>query len=113
MFTTKVDLFSIGTIEVATHTELISKSIHILNLSIIDLIPKQHVELVCVLIINLIIPPNIIKQHLPETFFHPEVGKMIVDETFVQEQVQHLTIAGWTITKEEQLRLDIYHRPAN
>jgi hypothetical protein len=28
---------------------------------------------------------------------------MIVDETPTREQIQDLTIAGWTITKEEQL----------
>jgi hypothetical protein len=32
-------------------------------------------------LVNLVIPPNIIKQHLPETFFYPEVGDMIIDET--------------------------------
>jgi hypothetical protein len=35
----------------------------------------------CVLAINVVIPPNIIEQHLPETFFHPKVGVMIIDET--------------------------------
>jgi hypothetical protein len=84
MFATKLELFSIGTIEVPIHTELISKPVHIPNHSMVDLIPKQFVELVCVLIINLIIPPDIIKQLL-ENFFHPKVGEMIVDETLVQE----------------------------
>jgi hypothetical protein len=28
---------------------------------------------------------------------------MIVDETLAREQVQDLTIAGWTVTKEKQL----------
>jgi len=68
-----------------THTNLISKPIHTPNLSIVDPIPKQLVESVCILIINLIIPPDIIKQHLPEIFFHRKVGEMIVDETLVQE----------------------------
>jgi len=66
MFVTKLDLFSIGTIEVPTHTELISKPVHIPNLSMVDSVPKQHVELVCVLAINLAIPLDIIKQHLAE-----------------------------------------------
>jgi hypothetical protein len=48
---------------------------------IAKLIPKQPIELVCVLIINLATSPNIVKQHLHETFFHPKVGKMIIDET--------------------------------
>jgi hypothetical protein len=103
MFATKLDLFSIGTIEIPTHTELVSKLIHIPNLSLANLVPKQPIELICVLAINLVIPPDIIKQHLLETFFHLEIGEMIVDETFFQEQIQDLTIASWTITKEEQL----------
>jgi len=49
------------------------------------LVPKELVESVCVLTINLAIPPNIIKQHLPETFSHPKVGEMIIDETLVQK----------------------------
>jgi hypothetical protein len=85
MFATKLDLFSIGTIEVPTHIELISKLIYILDLKTTKLIPKQPIELVCVIVVNLNIPPNNIKQHLPKTFFHPKVRDMIIDETFVQE----------------------------
>jgi hypothetical protein len=85
MFATKLDLFSIGTIEVSTHTKLVSKPIHTPNLNTTYPIPKQIVESVCVLIINLVIPLNTIKQHLPETFFHQKIGEMIVDETLVQE----------------------------
>jgi hypothetical protein len=70
MFATKLVLFSIGTIKVYTHTKLVSKPIHPPNLSITDLIPKLLVELVCVLIINLIIPLDSIKQHLADFFFH-------------------------------------------
>ncbi len=66
-------------------------------------VPKQHVKLIGVLVIKLVILPDIIKQDLHETFFHLEVGEMIVDETPTREQIQDLTIAGWTITKEEQL----------
>ncbi len=66
MFATKLDLFSIGTIEVPTHTEVVSKPIHTPNLSITNPIPKQIVESICVLII----PPNTIKQHLPKNNFH-------------------------------------------
>ncbi len=56
-----------------------------------------------VLAIKLPIPLNIVKQHLLETFFHLEVGKMIIDETPTQERIHDLTIRGWTITKQEQL----------
>jgi len=48
MFATKLDLFSIRTIEVPTHTELVSKPIRIPNHSVADLVPKQHVESICV-----------------------------------------------------------------
>jgi hypothetical protein len=37
-------------------------------------------------------PLDIIKQHLLETFFHPKVGEMIVDETPTWKWVQDLTI---------------------
>jgi hypothetical protein len=40
MFVTKLDLFSIGTIEVLTHTKLVSKPIHIPNLSITNIDAK-------------------------------------------------------------------------
>jgi hypothetical protein len=61
MFATKLDLFLIGTIEVPTHIELVFKPIHILDLNKTKLVPKQHVEHICVLAINLAIPPNIVK----------------------------------------------------
>jgi hypothetical protein len=82
VFTTKLNLFSIGTIIIPyIHTKLVSKLNCILNLSIVGHVPKQLVELVCVLFINLIIPPNIVKQHLPETFLHTKKGEMIINET--------------------------------
>jgi hypothetical protein len=37
--------------------------------------------LICVLVVNLAIPLDIIKQQLPEIVFHPKVGEMIIDET--------------------------------
>jgi hypothetical protein len=103
MFATKLDLFLIGTIEVPTHIELVSKPIHIPYLNITKLVPKQHVELICVLTINLVIPLDIVKQHPPKIFFHLEVGEMIINETPIQEQVQDLTIVGWIVIEEEQL----------
>jgi hypothetical protein len=72
MFTTKLDMFSIGTITLPIHMESILKPVCILDLSITKLVPKQLVKLICVLVVNLIIPPDTIKQHLPETFFHPK-----------------------------------------
>jgi hypothetical protein len=85
MFIIGLDLFSIRTIKIPTHIELVSKPVHIPNLSIADPIPKQHVESTCVLDINQTIPPNTIKQHILETLFHPEVGKMIIDKTLTRK----------------------------
>ncbi len=83
MFTIKTNMFYVGTVIESTRIELVSKWICIPNFSITKPIPK-HVELICILIVNLInlvIPPDTIKQHLPKTFFHLEVGEMIIDET--------------------------------
>jgi hypothetical protein len=74
-------MLSIGTIAIPTHTKLVSKVACILDLNTIEPIPKQLVEPICVLVVNLAIPPNIIKQHLLKTFFHLEVGEMIIDGT--------------------------------
>jgi hypothetical protein len=73
MFTTKLDLFSIGTVIVLTHTKLIPKPVYILDIIM--------VEPIDVLTMKLGIPLDIIKRHLHETFFHPKVRKIIVDET--------------------------------
>ncbi len=67
------------------------------------MVPKQLIESICVLVVNLTIPPNIIKQHLLETFFHPEVGEMIIDETPIRKWIQDLTIVGLIVIEEEQL----------
>jgi hypothetical protein len=78
MFATKLDLFSIGTITILTHTKSICKSAYIPNLSIAKQVPKP-IEPICVLVVNLPIPLDIVKQHLLETFFHLELGEMIID----------------------------------
>ncbi len=103
MFATKLDLFSIETIEVPTHIEPIFKLVDTPNLNVAKPIPKQHVEWVYVLAINLVILLDIIKQHMLETFFHLEVGDMIIDETFAWKQIQDLTKIDWTIIEEKQL----------
>jgi hypothetical protein len=46
---------------------------------------KQLIVPIDVLVVEFIIPHDIVKQHLLKTFFHPEVGEMIVDETLVHE----------------------------
>jgi hypothetical protein len=82
MFTTKLILFSVITIAVPTHTKSIFKLVYIPNFSIIESVPKQPIEpMLCVLYVNLAIPLDTIKQHLPKTFFHLEVREMIIDET--------------------------------
>ncbi len=57
--------------------------------------------MLCVLVVNLAIPPDVVKQHLPKTFFHLEVGEMIIDETFVRERVQEQTMINWIVIEEE------------
>jgi len=85
MFAIEFNMFSIRTIEVSTHIELVFKPIHKTYFSIVKSVPKQHVEPICVLVINLATPPNTIKQHLTKTFFHLKVEEMIIDETPIQE----------------------------
>jgi len=53
----------------------------------VEPILKQHVVPIDVLVVKLVIPPDFIKQNLPSTFFHLEVGEMIVDETPAWEQI--------------------------
>jgi hypothetical protein len=101
MFATKLNLFSIRTIPISVHIELILKPVCIPNIIMVDPILKQLVVPVNVLAMKLVIPPDNVKQHLPKIYFHPEVRKMIVDETPTKERIQDLTIARWTITKEE------------
>jgi hypothetical protein len=55
MFATKLSLFSIGNIAILTHIKFFPKSTCILNLNITKLVPKQPIELVCVLVVNLTI----------------------------------------------------------
>jgi hypothetical protein len=85
MFAIELNMFSIGTIVVPTHIELVLKSTFLPNFSIAKPVPKQLVEPICVLVINLTIPPNIIKQCLLEIFFHLKVGGMIIDKTLDRE----------------------------
>jgi hypothetical protein len=58
MFAIEVDLFSIETIAVPTHTKLVPKPVCILYIGIKELIQKQLVKTVGVLTIKLAIPPN-------------------------------------------------------
>jgi hypothetical protein len=55
------------------------------NIVIAKLVLKQPIKPIDVLVVKLIIPPNIVKQHLPKNFFHLEVGEMIINETHVRE----------------------------
>jgi hypothetical protein len=81
MFAKKLYLFSMGTITIPIHIKHVPTPIYIPDLGIVEPIQNQLIKLIDVLVGKLIIPPNTIKQHLLKTFFHSEVGEMIVDET--------------------------------
>jgi hypothetical protein len=85
MFAIELDLFSIGTMTIPTHIKHVAKPIYIPYIVIIELIPKQFVKSIGVLVVKLVMPPNIVQQHLPKTFFCLEVRKMIFDETPAQK----------------------------
>jgi hypothetical protein len=77
MFATKLDLFSIITIIIPTHIKLVFKLVDILDFSIAELVPKQHVELICILTVDLTIPPDIVKQHLLQCSMDEDLRFMI------------------------------------
>jgi hypothetical protein len=87
MFATKLDMFSIGTITIPIHNEPIPIIDCVLNIVTIKLVLKQLVKSIDLLVVKLAIPPNIVKYHLLETFFHAKVGEMIIDETHARERV--------------------------
>ncbi len=99
----ELNMFPIGTITIPIHIELVLKSTFIPYFNITKWDPKQLVETICVLAINLTIPPNVIKQCLLEIFFHLKMGEMIINETLAREQVQNLTIDGLIVIEEGQL----------
>jgi hypothetical protein len=63
----------------------------------------QLVKLVFILHVQIVIPPDIFKQHLPKIFFQPKIGKMEIDETHNWIKVQNLYIARWIVIEKEQL----------
>ncbi len=70
---------------VPIHTKPIPTIDYIPSTIIAKLVIKQPIKSVGVQAMKLVIPPNIVKQHLPKTFFHQEVGEMIIDETPIRE----------------------------
>jgi hypothetical protein len=52
------------------------------------------VELIFILLVQITIPPDTFKQHLPYTFFQPKVGEMEIDKMHAWIRVQNLYIAG-------------------
>jgi hypothetical protein len=80
MFVTELNMFPIGTIVVPTHIKHVPKLVCILDIVMVELVLKQHVKLIDVLAMKLTIQPNTIKQHLFETFFHLEVGEVLLDD---------------------------------
>ncbi len=87
MVATKSNMFSIGIIRIPTHIELVSKVVCIPNIIMAKPILNQLIVPVDVLAVKLVIPPDIVKQHLPKAFFHLEVGEMIVDERLARERI--------------------------
>jgi hypothetical protein len=85
MFATELDMFSIRTITIPTHTKHVPKLVYIPDIIMAEPILKQHVVAIDVLVVKLAVPLDIVKQHLSKVFFHPKVGKTIVDETPVRE----------------------------
>jgi hypothetical protein len=59
--------------------------------------------LVFVIHVQIVIPCDTFKHHLPNFFFQLEVGEMEIDKTLVQIKVQNLCIVEWTIIEKEQL----------
>ncbi len=89
MFATKRKLFSIGTIviPILVGLEQLVKFITYVGLNLIEqvyvpgepisilpILSNIHVESMFVLHVQITIPLNTFQQHLPETFFQPEVG---------------------------------------
>ncbi len=85
MFAIELNMFSIGTITIPIHIKHVHKLVCILDIIMAEQIIKQLIVPIDVLVVEFIIPHDIVKQHLLKTFFHPEVGEMIVDETLVHE----------------------------
>ncbi len=71
LFAIELYVFSIGTIRISIHIEHVPKSICISNILQIELVPKQPVKLVGILVIKLAIPPNIVKTTITGNFLPP------------------------------------------
>jgi hypothetical protein len=77
-----LDLFSIGTIVIPKIIQYkpISKLNQRIDVGMVEKVFEPHVEQVCVLLVNLVIPLDIVKQHLLRTLFQLEIGEMFIDE---------------------------------
>jgi hypothetical protein len=77
-----LDLFSIGTIVIpkTIQSKPISKLNQRIDVGMVEKVFEPHVEQVCVLLVNLVIPFDIVKQHLLRTLFQLEIGEMCIDE---------------------------------
>ncbi len=60
-----------------------------------------HVELISIHV-QIFIPFDTFKKHLPKTFFRLKVGEMMINETLDHVWIQNLCIVGWTIIEEKQ-----------
>jgi hypothetical protein len=63
MFATKLNLFSFGTIVILIHIEHVLQPIYIPNIVIAEQVPKHPVQIVGVLVVKLVTPLDIVKQH--------------------------------------------------
>jgi hypothetical protein len=61
------------------------------------------VELIFILHNEIIIHFDTFKQHLPNTLFQLEIGKMEIDEMFIRIKDQNLHIASWNVTEKNKL----------
>jgi hypothetical protein len=122
MFNTKPKVFSIGTIVVHTSiwSNQLAKLITSARLNLVKQVIKHvepmsephassniHVKLVHVQFVKIVIPHDTFQQHLPKTFFQPEVREMEINVMLVQIRVQNLRIVRWTITREQLTKINL------
>ncbi len=96
MFATKPKSFSMGTITIPTlvWSDQLVKLITSVGFNLVEhvyvpiellfVLPISSyapIKPIFILHIKIIIPLNTFKQHLPNTFFQPKIGKMEIDET--------------------------------
>jgi hypothetical protein len=74
--------------------------VHVEPIYVLHVQNDQLVELVFILHVQIVIPPDIFKQHLPKIFFQAQIGEMEIDETHAWIRVQNLYITRWIVIKK-------------